>query len=190
MIQADTLERVDPTHLEERRRELALILSGKKPTYHFKEEGEGGLIQARFHSQTSVQQIKEIGIQLLKKSLREGYLFLKGKRGIPIQKKYLLLLMGVLTLGVLGELFYLGKVILESRSVVVPPPIEEIQVSQPPPVKKEAPTHTMQKGETFYHVSHRYNISVEELIKANPNLVPERIWVGQKIRIPTHATGD
>ncbi|WKD84976.1 Autolysin [Polaribacter huanghezhanensis] len=43
-------------------------------------------------------------------------------------------------------------------------------------------THTVQKGETLYSISRRYNISVQQL-KKNNNLSGNTISVGQKLRI-------
>lgn len=43
--------------------------------------------------------------------------------------------------------------------------------------------HTVADGESFWAISTEYNISVDELIKANPNVVPERIKAGDKISL-------
>lgn len=43
--------------------------------------------------------------------------------------------------------------------------------------------HTVADGESFWAISTKYGISVDNLIKANPNLVPERIRAGDKVSL-------
>lgn len=43
--------------------------------------------------------------------------------------------------------------------------------------------HTVKDGESFWAIATQNNISVDELIKANPSLVPERIKAGDKISL-------
>lgn len=43
--------------------------------------------------------------------------------------------------------------------------------------------HTVKDGESFWAIATQYKISVDELIKANPNLVPERIKAGDKVSL-------
>lgn len=44
-------------------------------------------------------------------------------------------------------------------------------------------THTVADGESFWSISTKYNISVDNLIKANPNVTPERIRAGDKLSL-------
>jgi|GEM_PF-4030341 len=44
--------------------------------------------------------------------------------------------------------------------------------------------HTFAKGETFWSLSKKYNISVEAIKNANPKINPTKIRVGDKINIP------
>jgi len=44
--------------------------------------------------------------------------------------------------------------------------------------------HTIQAGETLYGVSKRYNVSGEQIIKANPGLSQYTFAIGKNIRIP------
>lgn len=47
-------------------------------------------------------------------------------------------------------------------------------------------TYTVQSGDTMWKIAVRYQIGVSELIKANPQISnPARIYVGQKINIPS-----
>jgi LysM repeat protein len=43
--------------------------------------------------------------------------------------------------------------------------------------------HTVSDGESFWAISTQYGISVDNLIKANPKVVPERIKAGDKISL-------
>jgi len=44
-------------------------------------------------------------------------------------------------------------------------------------------THTIQPGDTFTAISRRYNIPVEELLAANPNMDPRALRPGQNVRL-------
>ncbi|QTN31402.1 LysM peptidoglycan-binding domain-containing protein [Akkermansiaceae bacterium] len=44
-------------------------------------------------------------------------------------------------------------------------------------------THTVQSGETYYKISRRYGVSVDDLIAANPNVNHRALRVGQKIKV-------
>lgn len=43
----------------------------------------------------------------------------------------------------------------------------------------------IQAGDTLYQLSQRYDISVPELLRANPKIEPRRLQVGQKLNLPT-----
>ena len=47
-----------------------------------------------------------------------------------------------------------------------------------------ATTYVIKSGDTFYKLAVRHNITVSELLKANPSLRPEALMVGQTICIP------
>jgi LysM repeat protein len=55
--------------------------------------------------------------------------------------------------------------------------------SDAPAAAKESRTHTVAAGETFYRISLRYGVSVDELIAANPGVNHKALKVGQKIRV-------
>ena len=44
-------------------------------------------------------------------------------------------------------------------------------------------THTVASGETFYRISRKYGVSVDELIAANPGVNHKALRVGQKIKV-------
>lgn len=45
--------------------------------------------------------------------------------------------------------------------------------------------YTIKAGDTFYLIAKRYGISLDELLKANPGVDPDRLYIGQVICIPT-----
>ena len=59
--------------------------------------------------------------------------------------------------------------------------------SQPPPTRSNSPrriAHRLQKGETIAALSRRYDVSISEIIAANPGIRPDHVQVGQTIYIP------
>ncbi len=47
----------------------------------------------------------------------------------------------------------------------------------------ETKTYKVQKGENYWVIAEKYNISPDDLIKANPDVDPERIQIGQEISL-------
>jgi len=47
----------------------------------------------------------------------------------------------------------------------------------------EEKIHKVQKGENFWVIAKYYNVGVDDLIKANPKVVPERLQIGQEISL-------
>lgn len=45
-------------------------------------------------------------------------------------------------------------------------------------------THKIQSGDTFQKLAKKYSVSVEDIIKANPDANPSRLKIGQLIKIP------
>jgi len=58
----------------------------------------------------------------------------------------------------------------------------------PPPPPQTCPIGTtpyiIRAGDTFYSIARRYNVSVDALIAANPNVNPDNLMIGQQICIP------
>jgi len=48
-----------------------------------------------------------------------------------------------------------------------------------------APTHTVQKGETFYQIAKEHGLTPDALGKANPLVNPQRLHPGDLLRLPT-----
>lgn len=44
--------------------------------------------------------------------------------------------------------------------------------------------YTIRAGDTFYQIARRYGIALDELLKANPNVDPDRLYVGQIVCVP------
>jgi LysM repeat protein len=52
-----------------------------------------------------------------------------------------------------------------------------------PAPAREFRIHTVASGETFYKISVKYGVSVDELVAANPNVNHKALRVGQKIKV-------
>ncbi|SHJ33943.1 LysM domain-containing protein [Geosporobacter subterraneus DSM 17957] len=55
-----------------------------------------------------------------------------------------------------------------------------------PPVQCPPNTteYTVERGDTFYRIARRYNITVEALAESNPRINPYALLIGQKLCIP------
>ena len=62
-------------------------------------------------------------------------------------------------------------------------------VTQPPPATDGgAPiVHTIVRGESFATLATKYGVSVKAIQEANPNLVPTRLQINDKVKIPPKA---
>jgi len=68
----------------------------------------------------------------------------------------------------------------------LPPPIEppRTETTTPPSNLAEGTEHTIIKGESFYTLSKKYNVSTRAIVNANPGVDPARLKIGQKVKIP------
>ncbi|NLW22922.1 MAG: LysM peptidoglycan-binding domain-containing protein [Tissierellia bacterium] len=48
--------------------------------------------------------------------------------------------------------------------------------------------YTIRAGDTFFRLSQQFNVSVDELMRANPGVDPNRLMIGQTICIPRPVT--
>ncbi|ACL69884.1 LysM peptidoglycan-binding domain-containing protein [Halothermothrix orenii] len=80
--------------------------------------------------------------------------------------------------------------LLEANPFIVPENLEVgtvicIPLATPPvDCPPGSITYTIKRGDTFYSIARRYNITVDELRRANQGINPEALLVGQKICIP------
>jgi LysM repeat protein len=49
-------------------------------------------------------------------------------------------------------------------------------------------TVTVRPGDTLSHIAARHGVPLSDVLRANSNLDPHRLWVGQQVRIPAKAT--
>lgn len=45
--------------------------------------------------------------------------------------------------------------------------------------------HTVRTGDTLWAISRRYGVTINSLMAVNPEVDPDTIWIGQRLRIPT-----
>lgn len=69
------------------------------------------------------------------------------------------------------------------RVEIKPPVINRAIIVEDTPVASQI-THTLSKGETLWALSKKYSVSLSSIQDANPNLNPNKISIGQKIKIP------
>lgn len=100
-----------------------------------------------------------------------------------------------------------ARAIAEANPGVEPTRIHPGEVLHIPPPPPPAPTmtasatlstqnptvegdhlYTVQSGDNLTRIAEKFKTSVRALRAANPNLTTDRIIVGQKLKIPTHAT--
>jgi len=48
--------------------------------------------------------------------------------------------------------------------------------------------YMIQQGDTLYKIANQYNVTVQEIIDANPNINPFNLYAGQIIQIPSQNT--
>ena len=81
-------------------------------------------------------------------------------------------------------------------NVALPPPVvpPTPQVVTPPPPVIETPVttalseHTISKGESFYTLGKKYGVGFKSIADANPGINPNRLKIGDKIKIPPPKT--
>ncbi|MGE5548941.1 MAG: LysM peptidoglycan-binding domain-containing protein [Bacteroidota bacterium] len=52
------------------------------------------------------------------------------------------------------------------------------------PACPERNFYTIQPGDTFFSLARRFNVSLDDLLEANPGVDPDRLFVGQVVCIP------
>jgi peptidoglycan endopeptidase LytF len=65
--------------------------------------------------------------------------------------------------------------------------------TQPVPLPTPCPGgnfYTIRAGDTLFAISRRFNVSLDDLLEANPNIDPNRLMIGQRICIPLGEPGE
>src|SRR5437899_4376783 len=65
----------------------------------------------------------------------------------------------------------------------VPPPLPTT-TKETPPALAEGTEHTIMKGDSFYTLAKKYNVSQKAIVAANQGVDPTRLKIGQKGKIP------
>ncbi len=78
--------------------------------------------------------------------------------------------------GVDPNRLYIGQIIC-----IPPRPV-------PPTCPAGTQPYTIQAGDTFFSIAQRYNVTVEALLRANPTVNPNALYIGQVICIPSRPT--
>lgn len=74
---------------------------------------------------------------------------------------------------------------MEQLEVVVAVKFRKAPVPPPPDCPEEPKTYTVQAGDTMYSIARKFGVTLDQLIKANPQIKdPNKIRVGQVINIP------
>jgi LysM repeat protein len=71
--------------------------------------------------------------------------------------------------------------------VVVAAPVVPVEPVAPPVVPAGGTEYTIAKGDTFGTIAKKSHVSVKALTDANPGVVPTKLQIGQKVRIPAAA---
>jgi LysM repeat protein len=78
---------------------------------------------------------------------------------------------------------------------LAPPPVPvatEVVTPTPPappePVFAGYTEHVIAKGESFYTLGKKYNVGFKAIAEANPNINPNRLKIGEKVKIPPPKT--
>lgn len=86
-----------------------------------------------------------------------------------------------------------GKAAQSSSSPSSPDKARSEQSSAPrdrASASRSATTVRVRAGDTLSHIAIRYRISLTELLRANSSLDPQRLWVGQQVKVPRVSAGE
>ena len=76
------------------------------------------------------------------------------------------------------------KVIMQTDSLAVPKPQQEINLKNVQPKPQKDLIYCVKKGETLSSIARKYNVSLKELMTYNKIKNPNSLTVGQKLKIP------
>lgn len=79
----------------------------------------------------------------------------------------------------------------ESPAVAAPPafiePVDQSRIMTPPPAE-EPFVHVVEPGDLLGTIASKYNVTPESILRANPQLDPNVLQVGQHLRVPGATT--
>lgn len=77
----------------------------------------------------------------------------------------------------------------QDTTIYTPPqPVEPLAPEPPAPTGYSE--HTISKGESFYTIGRKYGVGFKSIADANPGMNPNRLKIGDKIKIPPAKTPD
>ena len=44
--------------------------------------------------------------------------------------------------------------------------------------------YTIESGDTLYGIARKYNVSIDQILKLNPNVNPRTLGIGRSLRMP------
>src|SRR5882724_77959 len=63
------------------------------------------------------------------------------------------------------------------------------ETTSAPSALAEGTEHTIMKGDSFFTLAKKYNVSQKAIVNANPGVDPTRLKIGQKVKIPPSTVG-
>ena len=76
---------------------------------------------------------------------------------------------------------------ISTPPISVGPVPSPIPTPIPPPPVTGTLEHVVAKGDSFYSIGRKYGVGMNAVAKANPNIIPTRLRIGQKVIIPAAA---
>ncbi len=116
-----------------------------------------------------------------------GMMYLKGVGTSPSASKATLHLRKALALGVGDAREPLAALVgvVETPNVKRPVKVKPAAGSDMPVVEKRRPrVHIVKRGDTFYELARDYGVKFERFLDANPAIDPERLQIGQRLKLP------
>ncbi|MCK9255135.1 MAG: LysM peptidoglycan-binding domain-containing protein [Bacteroidales bacterium] len=77
-----------------------------------------------------------------------------------------------------------GKALKVGQEIMFPYNLIDSKVHEPDKDTINFIYHLVEKGETIYGISRKYNVSKEDLIKLNPEIENNRLLIGEVVKIP------
>lgn len=103
------------------------------------------------------------------------------------KKKFFLTLIIILLLGISGWFFWSALKMSPEEEVKK----EEVPIIEEEQIEKETEEYTIYKvesGDTLWSIAKKFNVTVDDIIKANELEDPNKLQVGQELKIPKEKT--